>query len=72
MMNFIAWLATDCDGICSIYHEEPYRGTARWFSDCYFLDVVNPNDFPDIELPTWEDDPVQIELCLDIKCVRKL
>ena len=37
-----------------------------------FLDVVNPNDFPDLELPTWEDEPVQIELCLDIKCVRKL
>lgn len=71
MITFNAWLATDSNGICAIHHDEPYRGSESWLSDCYFLDVVNPDDFPDLELPTWEDAPIKIELCLSVKSVTR-
>lgn len=71
MILLNVWLATDKNGVCAIYPGKPFRCFDVWVCHTDCLSVVDEKELPDIEVPTWEDEPINVKLRLDITGVRK-
>ena len=55
-----AWVAADEDGIIWIYENKPKKDIRSWFGKC---DLIEQRFLP-FPAPTWEDEPIQIEITI--------
>ena len=65
------WIARDEDGSLGFHHSKPYRtdllGTGVWVSNSGYIRLPEV-----LEEPKWENEPVSVEVTLDIEDNKKL
>lgn len=58
-----AWVATDKYGDIFIYENKPEREEFAWYSNSGRFEFIEQRYLP-FPAPTWEDEPVQVELTI--------